>query len=131
MNLILSLRARRLAPGALMIGMLATGPAFGQSAADPVRGQALFAACSACHGATPDARSVGPSLAGVLGRRAGVEPDATFSSALKGAGVLWTPETLDRFLADPQNVAPGSTMPTRVRAARDRADLIAYLATLK
>jgi cytochrome c len=71
----------------------------------------------------------GPSLAGVLGRPAGVLASfQRYSPALKSAGIVWNDRTLDAWLADPQSFIPGTRMIFQgIDAARIRADLIAYL----
>jgi cytochrome c len=68
---------------------------------------------------------------GVFGRRAGSLPDYTYSQALKGAGLVWNDETLDRWLSNPQAFLPGQKMNFRVARPEDRADLIAFLKSLQ
>jgi cytochrome c len=72
---------------------------------------------------------LGPSLAGVWGRKAGVAPGFTrYSEALKTSGVIWNAETLDRWLADPASFIPNNRMAfPGIDDATARADLIAYL----
>ncbi len=71
---------------------------------------------------------MGPSLHGVFTRKAGELADFRYSPAIKRSGIAWTPETLDKFITDPQAVVPGNRMPyAGMAAASDRADLIAYL----
>ncbi len=42
--------------------------------------------------------------------------------------LIWTAESLDRFLADPRGFVPGTTMTyAGVPKAQDRADIIAFL----
>ena len=95
---------------------------------DAARGEAKFQDCAACHKLEAGANNVGPSLHGVFTRKAGELADFRYSPALKRSGIAWTPETLDKFLADPQAVAPGNRMPyAGMASASDRADLIAYL----
>jgi cytochrome c2 len=95
---------------------------------DPVRGEARFQECAACHKLTPGANEVGPSLYGIFTRKAGELADFRFSPAMKRSGIVWTPETLDKYIADPQAVVPANRMPYAGMAnAGDRADLIAYL----
>jgi cytochrome c len=71
----------------------------------------------------------GPSLAGVLGRKAGTaESFHRYSDALKSADLIWNEDTLNGFLADPQAFLPGNRMTfSGIPDARARADLIAYL----
>ncbi len=54
--------------------------------------------------------------------------DFRYSPAIKRSGIVWTPETLDKFIADPQAAVPANRMPyAGMPNASDRADLIAYL----
>jgi len=90
-------------------------------------------ACVACHGvAKGDSSKVGPSLFGVLGRQAGTAPSLLGASEnLKKYGVIWSVETLDEFLADPNAKVPGTPMAGMIVDPQQRADVIAYLSTLK
>jgi cytochrome c2 len=93
---------------------------------DPVHGKQLFSErCTACHAL--DANKAGPQLAGVVGRKAGTVPGYHYSAALKSAGLVWSRDNLDRWLADPKKFVPGVRMPVRVLDAPSRHDLIAYL----
>jgi cytochrome c2 len=95
---------------------------------DPARGQKRFEECIACHATAPASSSVGPSLAGIIGRKAGELADFRYSPAIKRSGITWTPETLDAYIADPQKMVPGNRMPyAGLTDAGARADLIAYL----
>ena len=95
---------------------------------DAVRGEARFQDCAACHKLEAGANNVGPSLHGIFTRRAGEIADFRYSPAIKRSGIVWTPETLDKFITDPQALVPGNRMPYAGMAnASDRADLIAYL----
>lgn len=94
---------------------------------DPRRGAALFAeTCAACHAL--DRNKIGPMLGGVVGRAAGAVPDYTYSPALRQSGIRWSAETLNRWLAGPQQDVPGVHMPVHVSDATMRRDIIAYLA---
>lgn len=95
---------------------------------DPVRGEARFQDCAACHKLAAGANEVGPSLHGIFTRKAGELADFRFSPAMKRSGIAWTPQTLDKYIADPQATVPGNRMPyAGMASASDRADLIAYL----
>jgi cytochrome c len=85
--------------------------------------------CSECH--APEAAGQGPSLRGVVGRRAASLPDYDYTAALKASGLTWTPANLDRFLSGPKALVPGTAMSAMVADPTQRGDLIAYLATLK
>jgi cytochrome c len=101
---------------------------------DAVRGERAFQRCYACHSVDPNekAKLQGPSLYRLLGRPAAALPGFEYSDAMraKGAGGLaWDAETLDRYIADPQEVVPGSAMSAPpLRDEQERADIIAYLA---
>jgi len=99
-------------------------------AADATHGEEIYnSRCIACH--SPDANRVGPKHRGVVGRTAGTVPDFNYSKAVKSSGVVWTEETLDKWLTNPQSFIPGQRMNFKVVDPADRADLIAYLKTLK
>jgi cytochrome c len=95
---------------------------------DPVRGEARFQECAACHKLDAGVNEVGPSLHGIFTRKAGELADFRFSPAMKRSGIVWTPATLDKYIADPQAMVPANRMPyAGMASADDRADLIAYL----
>ena len=111
---------------ALLITLLPAGMA--RADGDAVRGEAKFQDCAACHKLEAGANNVGPSLHGVFTRKAGELADFRYSPAIKRSGIIWTPETLDKFITDPQAVVPGNRMPyAGMASASDRTDLIAYL----
>jgi alcohol dehydrogenase (cytochrome c) len=95
-------------------------------------GQEIYQAqCSACHSNQPGVNGIGPSLAGVAGRKAGSLPGFHFTPALQGSGLTWNADTFIQFLADPSKLVPGTAMTVTVPDATGRANLFAYLATLK
>jgi cytochrome c len=95
-------------------------------AGDPVHGQTVYQACMGCHSLDED--DVGPRHRGVVGRLAGSVPSYAYSTALKGSHIVWSEETLDRWLTNPQGLVPGAKMFFSMSNAQDRADVIAYLA---
>jgi cytochrome c len=100
--------------------------------ADAERGARVFQRCYACHSVMAgEDKLLGPTLRGVLGRRAGTLPGFEFSPAMTEAGargLVWTRATLDAFLADPYDVVPGTAMGMPPLAdAEDRKDVIDYL----
>lgn len=100
------------------------------SAGDAVQGEEIYnSRCVACH--SPDANRVGPRHRGVVGRKAGSLAEFKYSKAVKGSDFVWDEQTLDKWLADPQAFIPGQRMNFRVADPTDRADIIAYLMTLK
>lgn len=95
---------------------------------DAAKGEAKFQECAACHKLESGVNNVGPSLHGVMGRKAGELSDFRYSPAVKRSGVTWTPETLDVFITNPQAMIPANRMPYAGLAdPAGRADLIAYL----
>jgi cytochrome c len=103
-------------------------PAMAQDAA---AGKAAYNQCIACH-SIDGSNGAGPSLKGVDGRKAGSVPGFHYSHAMKSAPHNWDAQMLDAYLADPQKVVPGNVMPfSGVADAKQRADLVAYLLSLK
>lgn len=98
-------------------------------AQDANRGQKLFEECAACH--SPDraaADTIGPTLYGVAGRKAGEGTEFRYSPAMKRSGIIWTRDSLNDFVADPQKLVPGNRMPySGMPDAKSRADLVAYM----
>lgn len=94
------------------------------------KGKAAFLQCAACHSITPEGGAkVGPSLAGVVGRKAGSAADYQYSEAMAGSGITWTPEELDAFITAPSTKVPGTKMVfVGVADAAKRKALIDYLA---
>ncbi|HQR02905.1 MAG: c-type cytochrome [Proteobacteria bacterium] len=100
---------------------------------DAERGREVFAACRTCH--YPEkyvGNHNGPSLFNVFGRKAGSTDFAYYSKTMKASNLVWTPELLDFWLANPRTFLKGSTMVTvPMPNPQDRADLIAYLKQFK
>ena len=68
----------------------------------------------------------------VVGRKAGSQPGFTgYSPALKASNLTWSKKTLDKFLINPGEMVPGTFMPIEIPDDKTRADVVAYLATLK
>jgi cytochrome c len=116
-----------LAVGATMVVMSAAHAAKG----DRARGQRSCGACAACHSLQPDRNMTGPSLAGLWDRKAGTLPSfSRYSPALMSSGIVWTGATLDKWLADPQQLFPGNTMTfPGIEDTRVRVDLLAFSKT--
>ncbi|WP_194150944.1 c-type cytochrome [Sphingomonas glacialis] len=111
------------------VAMLGSTPAIAQAA--PAGATVYQQRCSLCHSVVPDKNGVAPSLAGVVGRKAGSLAKFSYSPALKASGIVWTPAQLDTYLANPQKAVPGSRMPLALGDPALRKAVIAYLATLK
>ncbi len=102
------------------------------AAADVARGEKVFAKCKACHKREPGANATGPTLFGVVGREIASVPGFGYSSAMQALEGSWTEEELFRFLQKPKDYVPGTKMSFGgLKKDSDRANLIAYLKTLK
>src|ERR1043166_5693960 len=101
------------------------------------KGKAFFdIGCAVCHAPVLGPENLvmmkqGPSLVGVVGRPAGSLPHFNYTKAIRELGFTWDTARLYKFLESPMDVVPGTTMPIPVADPRNRADVVAYLATLK
>lgn len=114
---------------ALLAGLSGTA-ALSQSAGDPEAGADAFDSyCSDCHSVSPRGlNKKGPTLYRVIGRHAGVQAGFHYSPQMAASGIVWTPEKINAYLANPRAVVPQGTMKFKgLPKAQDRADLIAYL----
>jgi cytochrome c len=102
-------------------------------AQDVAAGERVFkASCGICHSPQPGRNLVGPSLFEVVGRQSGQIPGFHYSDANKNSGLTWNVTTLDRYLVAPRELVPGTKMTfPGLKDPKQRADLIAYLATLR
>jgi len=97
---------------------------------DALRGKALYEqTCTACH--SVDVHKVGPAHKGVFGRRAGGAEGYKYSDVMANSRLRWTAQSLNAWLAYPEDLIAGQRMNVEVEKEQDRADLIAYLMTLK
>jgi cytochrome c len=102
------------------------------AAADIEAGKTTLKKCLLCHTAEAGKNKVGPSLFGIVGRKSAGLSDYTYSDAMKNFNHTWTPQTLDTYLTDPHALVPGTKMIfPGIKDASERANLIAYLETLK
>ena len=96
---------------------------------DAAAGRQVFKKCQACHSLEPRKTILGPSLAGIVGRKAATDPNFSYSPAMKQAALTWDPPTLDAYLAEPAKLVPGNRMPfPGLKTDHDRKDVIAFLA---
>lgn len=121
-----------LVAGIATIALMSGGAA--QAAGDPAAGKTVFTrVCGACH--TDEAngpRKLGPTLFGVVGRKAGSVEGFRYSQANKSSGITWTPDVLDVYLKDPKAKVPGTIMAfAGLKNDTERQNVIAYLETLK
>jgi cytochrome c len=95
-------------------------------------GQKVFKQqCGLCHDVAAGKNRVGPSLFGVVGRKSGGVEGFHYSDANKNSGLTWDQATLDKYLADPRGMVPGTTMTyAGVKSDEQRRDIIAYLSSL-
>ena len=114
----------------LMVGLLATSA---HAAGNAKNGAVVFSRCAICHDNRKGGVSrLGPNLFGVMGRKSGTYPGFSYSPAMKNAGFVWTDAKLDSYITSPQGVVPGNKMAfAGISDASQRADLVAYLGTLK
>ena len=105
------------------------GAAVPAGAQDVAAGEKDFVVCRACHQVGPGAKvAVGPVLNGIVGRKAGTYPGYSYSEANKNSGLVWSPEELDKYLANPQAVVPHTKMIfPGLHEDQKRKDVIAYL----
>ena len=84
------------------------------SAPDSDEGERLYRRCYACHALEPGRNTpAGPTLHAIVGKRIAAEQGFNYSPGLRRLAETherWTPELLDRFLADPEALAPGTEM---------------------
>jgi cytochrome c len=111
-------------------GILAT-PAL--AAGDPVQGKAVFARCAICHNVEKDGgNGVGPNLFGIAGRKAATVEGFNYSGPMKASGIVWTDDNLEKWVAGPAKMMPGTKMAfAGITSKGQIADVIAYLHTLK
>lgn len=106
--------------------VLATGSA---GAADIEAGKRLYNQCKACHELEAGKNKLGPSLAGIFGRKAGtIEDFKQYSEAMKTSGVVWDEEAIDKYIADPRGFIKGNRMAfPGLKRPEDRQNVIAYI----
>ncbi|NIB38037.1 c-type cytochrome [Pseudomaricurvus alkylphenolicus] len=91
-------------------------------------GKSQYNKCVACHSVKPGVHKMGPSLHGLIGRKAGAVKGFGFSYAMEQAGFVWTQESLDQFLESPMQSVPGTVMPFGgMQNSDQRKALICYL----
>jgi cytochrome c len=121
--------------GAATAGMLIllAGVALAEPPPNPrVKGERVFLRCFACHSLDPATKNVpGPHLAQIIGRDMASLPGYDYSPAMRAFAAThksWTSRTLDRYIADPMGVVPGTNMAfPGIRDPKERKELIDYL----
>ena len=115
----------------ITVSLAAAMLAISQSAlAQDADGQLAFNnACRTCHTLREGDNRLGPTLHKIVGRKAGALPNYAYSSAMKAADTVWDKATLDRFIANPDQVVPGHNMKPYggIASVEDRAKIVAFL----
>jgi cytochrome c len=97
------------------------------------KGMDVFATeCAECHSAKEGKNKKGPSLFGIVGRKAATIPDVKYSDALKDSSIVWTREKLQAYITNPKRTVPGGKM--KYDGLGDTAELnelLDYLGSLK
>lgn len=114
--------------GSLAIALLVVVP-ISARAADIEAGKSVFNRCKVCHKLEAGASgSLGPSLHGVFGRKAGTVEGYNYSEAMKDSGIVWDDETLAKYLRDPKTVVQGNKMAfPGIKNDTELANLLAFL----
>ncbi|WP_313669417.1 c-type cytochrome [Sandarakinorhabdus sp.] len=116
----------------LTAALAATALAAPAAAQDAKAGEKAFVQCKACHSVVAGQNRIGPSLAGVVGRKIGTLAGFSYSAAMKAKGGAWSDANLDTYLTKPMAWVPGTKMAfAGIADAKKRKDVIAYLKTLK
>ena len=90
-------------------------------------------ACRTCHSFKEGDNRLGPTLHGIVGRKAGSVEGFAFSPAMKDSGITWDEATLDKFITNPNQVVSGNKMQPfgGIADAGERKKIVDYLKTLK
>ena len=105
-----------------------SGVKFAAYTGDAAKGETAFITCKTCHAIEAGINKIGPSLNGVVGRKASTVAGFTYSTANHNSGITWTPEKLFQYLENPQRAVPGTKMAfAGISDPQKRADVIAYL----
>jgi len=89
-------------------------------------------ACRTCHSMKEGDNRLGPSLGGVVGRKAGTVAGYAYSPSMQNSGITWDEATLDKFIADPDQVVGGNKMKpfTGIADASQRGEIVAFLKSI-
>jgi cytochrome c len=117
--------------GVVRIGItLAALAGLAAPAAQAQDGESLFKRqCGACHTVEAGRNKIGPSLAGIVGKKAAAVEDFDYSDALRGAKITWDDDALTKYLTDPKGFVPGGKMV--FSGMKDPDDVKAVVAFLK
>ena len=117
----------RLAFAFAIAGMIGSAAAAGQP------GREIYERhCRTCHGGTaPPDSPLGPSLVGIIGKKAGTQDSGVHSRAVIDSGMVWTRDSLRRFLAEPSRAIPGTLMAASITNPTELESLLEYLESLR
>lgn len=119
-----------------LAGAAAAAPALLAASAGEVTasraGERAYLKCYSCHSLEPGQTALeGPTLYGIVGKPVAADPGFDYSPALRGFAAgnpVWTHELLDRFIADPEALVPGTTMTfTGMSDPKEREALVNHL----
>lgn len=112
----------------LAAGVIALASHGALAAGDAAKGEKVFRKCKACHALEAGKKKIGPSLAGMFGRKAGMVEGFKYSKAMIESGIVWDETTVDAYLANPKKYIPKNRMAfPGLKKQKDRDDVIAYL----
>ncbi len=118
----------------MALSLIATTAVFTSTAfaGDAAKGKKVFNKCKACHTVKAGKNKVGPSLAGIVGKKAGTVKGYKKYKGLKGADWSWNEAELNGYLANPKKYLKGKTgkksaMVLKLKKKKDRDNVIAYL----
>ena len=95
---------------------------------DATAGEKTFKQCAVCHSVKPAENRIGPTLYGVIGRKAGTASNYNYSTANKNSGITWSEQSVFDYLENPRAKMPGTKMAfVGLRKPQDRANVIAFL----
>ena len=116
---------------AAMVVLVAATGAWAQDDEAAEGGKVFKRSCFICHAAEAGKNKVGPSLFGVVGRKAASEAGFSYSQVMKSSGIVWDEQKIDQYIADPKTFLSGTKMVFfGVKKPEERKELIAYLKTL-
>jgi cytochrome c len=120
--------AAALGAAPLLLAALLTTATAARADGDPTKGKQIFNKCMVCHSIQAGVNKIGPSLHGVVGRKAGTVADYSYTDAMKNSGLTWDEATLNKYLTNPRKLVPGTRMIfVGLPKEPDRLDVIAYL----
>jgi len=127
----MSIRIRSVLPACIVLTTVCA-PAFAADAPASAGRKVFENRCASCHvPASPGASTLGPSLVGIIGKKAGTQASGVHSRGVVESGIVWDRRSLARFLSEPGRAAPGTVMPVRVADPKELDALLDYLETLR